>query len=125
MPPYANADANARAMSSELTTNSDGSVLASSASSAGATVCSRRGAFALTGDDYLAGLATIAGQVQCRCGSPHRDQYFFGDIVGEGAEQGNAFGRSESQVETVHTVVGELSPAVAVGGHGTINGGSD
>ena len=40
--PFTSADANARAMSSELTTSTEGSVLASSASWAGATVCSRR-----------------------------------------------------------------------------------
>ena len=39
---HASADASARAMSSALTTSTDGSRLESSASSAGATVCSRR-----------------------------------------------------------------------------------
>ena len=40
--PFTSADANARAMSSELTAGTEGSVLASSASWAGATVGSRR-----------------------------------------------------------------------------------
>jgi len=52
--------ASARAMSSQMTTNADGSDLASSANSAGATVCSGPGALALAGDVYLAGLATSA-----------------------------------------------------------------
>ena len=39
---HANADANARAVSSTLTTSADGPLLASSANSAGATVCNPR-----------------------------------------------------------------------------------
>jgi hypothetical protein len=40
--PYASADASARAMSSALTTSTDGSDFANSANSAGGSVCSRR-----------------------------------------------------------------------------------
>jgi hypothetical protein len=52
-------------MSSELTTNTDGSVLANSASSAGAITCSRR-ARPFAGDNNLVRIPSVARDIQGR-----------------------------------------------------------
>jgi hypothetical protein len=70
--PCANADANARAMSSSLTTKTDGSLFASSASSAGDRL-QPAGAFTFAGDDHLAGVAAVAGHIEVGAGISWRE----------------------------------------------------
>jgi hypothetical protein len=64
------------------------------------------------------GVAGVLMQVLHRglyCSGVGGGEDFFGDVVGERADEGNTLGRSESQVETVHALVGELASLGAVG----------